>query len=335
LAPHYKAIIVALLAELAVLRGTFVDELHDLAVERIADEFIDGLVAELAEPILIERDAEHDGSGGRTLLDIPLPIATGSTLGLNHNGGIIAPYAIVVKAVWAGAHEDTVAPLASFIIDECDALHVRMVLRHCWRPPKSWVLHPWLLARRDRDLGCQEVKVSKSLGIGNSAADGWGFLHNDHQWGGGRVQRKVYRMDSTATIVDGQRSTPIDFALRYAAMGWPVFPVYQGTACLPGSEVSTRDYQGLPGLSGDTRAIRGYHDIYSGSEKKFSDREIVEDQIEKLIQRTLPTEPGHRHRNLFNLARGLKFMPELADKPIDELRLIVKTWHERALPVIV
>lgn len=118
-------------------------------------------------------------------------------------------------------------------------------------------------------------------------------------------------------------------------MGWPVFPVYQGTECLPGSEVSTRDYQGLPGLSGDTRAIRGYHDIYSGSEKKFSDREIVEDQIEKLIQRTLPTEPGHRHRNLFNLARGLKFMPELADKPIDELRLIVKTWHERALPVIV
>lgn len=91
--------------------------------------------------------------------------------------------------------------------------------------------------------------------------------------------------------------------------------VYQGTECLPGISGTTRDFQDIE---------------FSLSEKKISENlGFLETQIEELIQRTLPTEPGRRHRSLFDFARGLKFMPELKGKPIGELKPVVKQWHER------
>ena len=54
----------------------------------------------------------------------------------------------------------------------------------------------------------------------------------------------------------------------------------------------------------------------------------------QVIQRTLPSGAGQRHRALFQLARELKAIPEMADAPWDKLKTVVRQWHELALPEI-
>jgi hypothetical protein len=49
---------------------------------------------------------------------------------------------------------------------------------------------------------------------------------------------------------------------------------------------------------------------------------------------TQPTQPGQRHRQLFNLARGLSFECALADAPMPELKKIVRRWFDMAKPKI-
>ncbi len=53
------------------------------------------------------------------------------------------------------------------------------------------------------------------------------------------------------------------------------------------------------------------------------------------IRLTLPTGGGQRHRKLFEFARCLKGISELANLDASELQLHVRTWHAQALPVIV
>lgn len=52
------------------------------------------------------------------------------------------------------------------------------------------------------------------------------------------------------------------------------------------------------------------------------------------IKGTLPSGPGQRNRKILLLARCLKAIPEVADKPAAKLRDVVKAWYKRALPVI-
>ncbi len=52
------------------------------------------------------------------------------------------------------------------------------------------------------------------------------------------------------------------------------------------------------------------------------------------IEATLPTASGQRNRRVFDLARGLKGIEQLASRPVAELRPIVRDWHRRATPYI-
>jgi hypothetical protein len=55
-------------------------------------------------------------------------------------------------------------------------------------------------------------------------------------------------------------------------------------------------------------------------------------QVERAIRESLPTGPGKRNENVFELARTLKAIPALADTPVKSLRPIVERWHSLALP---
>jgi len=54
--------------------------------------------------------------------------------------------------------------------------------------------------------------------------------------------------------------------------------------------------------------------------------------VEIAIRETVPTGPGQRNRRLFDLARRLKAI--MPGATIDELEIIVREWHLRALPKI-
>jgi hypothetical protein len=58
----------------------------------------------------------------------------------------------------------------------------------------------------------------------------------------------------------------------------------------------------------------------------------IENSIECIIAKTLPTGPGQRNRRLFALARQLKAI--LPDASNEALRAIVRRWFARALPNI-
>jgi hypothetical protein len=57
-------------------------------------------------------------------------------------------------------------------------------------------------------------------------------------------------------------------------------------------------------------------------------------EVASIIEKTLPREPGTRHRRLFDLARHLQSSPRFAGVRPETLRLIVEEWHRRALPCI-
>jgi hypothetical protein len=56
--------------------------------------------------------------------------------------------------------------------------------------------------------------------------------------------------------------------------------------------------------------------------------------IEKAIQDTLPKKPGMRDKMIFEFARALKAVPELAELEAEAFLPWVKKWHRQALPVI-
>jgi hypothetical protein len=91
------------------------------------------------------------------------------------------------------------------------------------------------------------------------------------------------------------------------------------TLVTPGSS----DTSGVSALSGAT-----------GTSGTSGASGLHEERIRDAIKRTLPEKPGNRHRCLFELARELKAIPELANAPLKELRPIVRQWHELALPNI-
>ncbi len=56
--------------------------------------------------------------------------------------------------------------------------------------------------------------------------------------------------------------------------------------------------------------------------------------IQTAINCTVPTAPGQRHRQVFELCRALRAIPELSDADPGQLKLVVREWHRLALPVI-
>lgn len=57
-------------------------------------------------------------------------------------------------------------------------------------------------------------------------------------------------------------------------------------------------------------------------------------RTEQAIFESLPSGPGRRNRQVFELARALKAIPELTDAPASDLMPYVRRWHQLALPVI-
>ncbi|TWT42659.1 bifunctional DNA primase/polymerase [Botrimarina hoheduenensis] len=60
----------------------------------------------------------------------------------------------------------------------------------------------------------------------------------------------------------------------------------------------------------------------------------VELTVEEAIAGSLPTDGGQRHRQVFEFARRLKAVPDLAELPGRELRQYVQEWHRRAYRAI-
>lgn len=58
------------------------------------------------------------------------------------------------------------------------------------------------------------------------------------------------------------------------------------------------------------------------------------DEVDLAIEATLPDRPGVRNQLIFQLARALKGIPQLAELEASEVCPIVEEWHRRALPYI-
>lgn len=69
--------------------------------------------------------------------------------------------------------------------------------------------------------------------------------------------------------------------------------------------------------------------VYSVSLCKPSPLTVVE-----AIRRTLPSEVGHRRRQIFGFVRRLKGMPQYATADLSTLLPVVQQWHNAALPFI-
>ncbi len=59
------------------------------------------------------------------------------------------------------------------------------------------------------------------------------------------------------------------------------------------------------------------------------------DLVGLAVERTLPTEPGQRHRKLFEFARHIKALPDFSEIVTrDDLKPIARRWYTAALPFI-
>lgn len=66
----------------------------------------------------------------------------------------------------------------------------------------------------------------------------------------------------------------------------------------------------------------------------FSVTPATLEKISIAIGDTQPTGPGTRNRSLFKLCRELRALPEIAEKPAQVFKPIIKEWHTMALPNI-
>ncbi len=76
--------------------------------------------------------------------------------------------------------------------------------------------------------------------------------------------------------------------------------------------------------------------VMVSAKKGCDDSQTLElsEAIQAAIDCTLPIEGGQRHKQVFELARALKAIPQLADADPQQLKPIVREWHSKALPVI-
>ena len=99
-----------------------------------------------------------------------------------------------------------------------------------------------------------------------------------------------------------------------------------------------REGAGVQRLRRTTEAIKGE----TGGSQKLQEQkpappaagDLWTDDIHEAIIGSLPDGPGRRHEFVFELARALKGLPELADAPLQDLRPYVESWHAQAFDAI-
>ena len=69
----------------------------------------------------------------------------------------------------------------------------------------------------------------------------------------------------------------------------------------------------------------------AGKFTTIANNAAVDPDVERAILGTLPSGPGRRNRQVFELARALKAIPRLVDVPVDSLQPYVRRWHALAL----
>lgn len=89
-----------------------------------------------------------------------------------------------------------------------------------------------------------------------------------------------------------------------------------------------RDHGGIQRLQKNTEAIFG---DCKKRKKTSSDPGDWSDSVQWAIVDSVPEGPGQRHRQVFELARGLKAVPELADAKAANLKPHVRQWHKLSL----
>jgi hypothetical protein len=98
---------------------------------------------------------------------------------------------------------------------------------------------------------------------------------------------------------------------------------------------STEDNGDNGGVLRQQKPLRG--ESQSDSKTILTASTDIPEAIEQAIIESLPTGPGRRNKQVFELARGLKAIPALADIPkedLKDLKRAVRRWHELARPVI-
>ena len=104
-----------------------------------------------------------------------------------------------------------------------------------------------------------------------------------------------------------------------------------GFVILTGDTEKTEDPRGA---LRNTEAVEGGREGECVSAWDASRKMPWSEEIEQAIIETLPTRQGMRNNNVFELARTLKAIPQLADVLGTTLRPYVRCWHKMALPVI-
>ncbi len=90
------------------------------------------------------------------------------------------------------------------------------------------------------------------------------------------------------------------------------------------------------GIRRNTEAIETVGGVVCESTKtgRAADPGELPEDVCRAIDGTLPSGPGRRNRQVFELCRALRALPWLVDAQPDELRPLVRAWHARALPHI-
>jgi len=99
-----------------------------------------------------------------------------------------------------------------------------------------------------------------------------------------------------------------------------------------------REYRGSQRLQKTTEAISGVCDSKQKRQiktsKKGADPQGWSEAVQWAIVDSVPDCPGQRHRQVFELARGLKAVPELADAAAGTLKPYVQQWHRLSVEKI-
>ena len=135
--------------------------------------------------------------------------------------------------------------------------------------------------------------------------------------------------DGYANLGDGEYRADAGHYCRLPPSVHPDGPTYTWLIPLPDGELPSLDpvKAGLVTPSAATQQLSN-----PATQQLIACVHEFSIEIENSIRATLPTGPGQRNRQVFELARAIKAVTPTTDN--DELRIIVETWHRLALPII-
>ena len=138
------------------------------------------------------------------------------------------------------------------------------------------------------------------------------------------------RADKTKQYPDGEFRAGGTYVLAPPSLH-PSGVNYTWTRPFLGDEIPEVDFAAVGWLQGppcniETEKRRNTSNCYASM--------LHTDSVLKAIQKCIPSQVGHRHKCLFQLARELKAIPELADLKGKDLHPVIAEWHQQALPSI-